>query len=370
MVSLFNSSGPATSLFPANDPFRIAFNLFGWEVPWYAIFILAGFFICIVLVCYRAKTFYKIKYDCLYYFAIILIPVALFGARFWSACIGDLQWENFFSRSGGLAIQGGVVAVVIVALIYFPLIFRNPKYHVRVEAGDKVYIEKPSLWIILDVITPTILLGQAIGRWGNFFNGEIFGSLITTDPNAPNSLSWLQHLMPGVYEHMICQVDANGLIKGALYQPLFLYEQMINVPMFFIIYFILPNIKKIKIGVIGSSYFVVYGITRFAMESLRNSAFTFTSTYVLNGLLLAVGIVLIIIAQFVAPKFRDRRIIYKIWIAYIRIWYLKLLMALNTKKGNEIKNIDPNLEKYGFDKKPSFIRNREDMLYYGPNEYY
>ena len=366
MINLLNSSGPATSLFPIDDNFRTAFNIAGWAVPWYAIFVILGFFIAILIACYRAKTFYKIKYDCLYYFTIILIPAALFGARFWSACIGDLQWENFFKPgSGGLAIQGGVVAVVIAALIYFPLILKNPKYHVRVEVGDKVYIEKPSLWIILDIITPTILIGQAIGRWGNFFNGELFG-----DPVDENNMQWLKVLMPGVFEkmHATHTIDGTAVVSGTMYQPLFLYEQMINIPCFFIIYFLIPNIKKIKIGVIGSSYFVIYGITRFAMEPLRNSAFEFTSTYVLNGLLLALGLIFMIIAQFIAPKYRYKNIIYKIWVSYIRLSYLKLLIIFNTKKGIEIKNIDPNLEKYGFDKIPSFTRNRDEMLYYGPNE--
>lgn len=366
MDSISQVLNTAVSLFPSDDRFPIAFQIDKLEIRWYAIFFLLGFFVAIVIGCYRAKSHYKLKYDFLYYFVLILIPVALFGARFWSACIGDLKWENFFKPGGGLAIQGGVVAVIIAALIYFPLILRNPKYHVRVEIENKVFIQKPSLWIILDIIAPTILIGQAIGRWGNFFNGELFGA-----PVNQEDMQWLKTLMPGVYDRMIAThtIAEKGVIAGTMYQPLFLYESMINIFFFVIIYFLIPNIKSVKIGVIGSSYFLIYGVTRFIMEPLRNNAFAFTGTYILNGLLLVSGLIFMIIAQFIAPRHREKRIVYAIWIKYIRMFfYVKFIALFKTNKGQEILNVDPKLEKYGFKDKPSFIRNDEEMLYYGPNE--
>lgn len=361
-VEILNDS---PRLFP-DESFAIAFNIGKIGIRWYAIFFLLGFFVSILIGCYRAKTHYKLKYDFLYYFVILLVPISLLGARFWSFCIGDLKidsFNEFFTKAGGLAIQGGVVAVVIVSLIYFPLILRNPKYHVRVEINNKVYIQKPSLWVVLDIITPTILIGQAIGRWGNFFNGELFGDVVD-----PNNMQWLKMIMPGVYEKMFATHTANGVVEGLMYQPLFLYESFINIVCFILIYFVVPNIKKIKAGVIGSSYFLIYGVTRFIMEPLRNDAFNFLGTYILNGILLAIGLLLILIAQFIAPKYRNKQIIYRMWIKYIRFAYIKLNIILKTKQGQKILNVDKDLKKYGLAEKPTFIRNEDEMLYYGPNE--
>ncbi len=163
-------SDGVTRLWDGSNPFGIAFTIAGLDVRWYAIFTILGFLIALIIGCCRCRWHYKIPYDCFYYYAIILVPTALLGARFWSACIGDLSWNNFFNfRNGGLAIQGGVVSSLIAAFIFFPLILRKPKYHVRVEEGDKTYIQKPSMWIMLDIGLPLVLIGQAIGRWGNFF---------------------------------------------------------------------------------------------------------------------------------------------------------------------------------------------------------
>lgn len=350
-----------TTLWPKGD-FSIAFSIGNFDLPWYAIFFMIGFFVTIVIACITCHFRYKLKYDILFWFAILLVPASLLGARFWSACIGDLPWEDFFTRSGGLAIQGGVVASVIVAIIYFPLMLKKPTYHVRTIFEGKTCIAKPSMWIFLDIITPLVLLGQAIGRWGNFFNGELFGRQVD-----PSSLHWLEVIMPGVYDHMQAVVSgpaAEGLINGAYYEPLFLYEGLLNIFFFLIIYLLLPNFKQIKIGVIGSLYFVIYGIIRFSLEPLRFSAYTFIGTYVINGILMTLGIVLFILCQFVLPKYRHKQLLYMFYIKHIRIHFIRLGIKMKIKKAIEFTYKDKDLKNYGFEKPYSFLRAENAPIYY------
>lgn len=300
---------PISTLRPMSDEFGIAFHVGSLDVRWYAIMSILGYATAILIFCLVIAFKYKVKYEPAFYFIFPALPMCILGARFWSACIGDLNWDNFFNfKSGGLAIQGGVVFGLITGIIYFPLVLRLPKYHVRVEVGDKVYVRQPSFFLYADAIIPTILIGQAIGRWGNFFNGEIFGSPVGL-ASQPNGLSWLQTLMPGVYDHMVSVQGISGCSlpnygAGYVFQPLFLYESFMCICAFLLIYLVLTNIYKIRTGVAAGSYFVAYGIIRYLMEPLRNSSFNFSGTYVMNGILLVFGIAWIVYCQWIYPLFR------------------------------------------------------------------
>ncbi len=296
------------TLIASNDPFRIAFNLFGLNVYWYGIFSALGYFIAILIFLFVTSKRYKLSYEIPFYYIFFAIPMILLGARLWSVIIGDASINQFFNfREGGLAIQGGVIFGVITALIYFPLILRLPKYHLRVVQDGNVYIRRPSILIFADAIIPTILIGQAIGRWGNFFNGEIFGQAV----NA-SQLEWLKNLMPSVFNHMTPAVGltVNGFSHLQKYfQPLFLYESFLNIVTFTIIYGAFAEIRWFKAGTIASLYFVDYAIIRFVMEPLRNSSFTFAGTYVINSLFLLGGLLAFIYYQFISIRLRK----YKLW---------------------------------------------------------
>lgn len=281
---------------------NVAFNIgSNFPVYWYGIIFMMGFVIAILTYCLRLHFHYKVPYDPGFYYLFLAVPMTIIGARLWSMAIGDAK--DFFNfRQGGLAIQGGVIAGVITALIYFPLILKLPKFHVRdVDHEGNVYIRQPSMWIYADAIIPTILIGQALGRWGNFINGEIYGAETTE-----SELQWLKNAMPAVYEGMKHNLG-NGMFT--LYQPLFLYESFFNVIVFVGIYFGLSYIKQLKIGFVASSYFFFYGVIRFVTESARNANFTFQGTYVINSLLLILGIFGMIMVQFVIPRFRNRFIL-------------------------------------------------------------
>jgi phosphatidylglycerol:prolipoprotein diacylglycerol transferase len=81
-----------------------------------------------------------------------------------------------------------VVLTAIVALIYFPLMLRNPKYQIR----DDNSIKKPSMLLYLDAIAPAVLIGQVIGRFGNYYNQELYGSVVTDQ----NTIDFMKNLFP------------------------------------------------------------------------------------------------------------------------------------------------------------------------------
>ncbi len=306
------------TLFDANSSFPIAFTVGGLSIYWYAIFSIIGYFsaICIYLVVIAKR--YKISFEVGFYYVFFALPMIILGARLWSYMIGDAKdFSKFFNlRDGGLAVQGGVVFGVITALIYFPIILSRPKFHVRVYEDGNVYIKRPSMWLYADAIVPTILIGQAIGRWGNFFNGEIFGAPVTN-----GGLEWLKVMMPGVYNHMTptTSVVVGGITynNGTYFQPLFLYESFLNIITFIIIYGVLAELNEMHAGTIASLYFIDYGIIRFITESLRSSQFRFAATYALNGVLLGIGLVLFFVCQWILPKYRKYKNIQFIWASFL-----------------------------------------------------
>lgn len=302
------------TLFGHDSPFSIAFTIGNTPIYWYAIFSILGYFsaICIYMIVIAKR--YRISYDVGLYYVFFALPMIIIGARLWSYMIGDAKnISQFFNlREGGLAVQGGVVFGVLTALIYFPIILSRPKFHVRVYEDGNVYIQKPSMWLYADAIVPTILIGQAIGRWGNFFNGEIFGAVVEN-----GGLDWLKLMMPGVYSHMTptTSVVVGGITynSGTYFQPLFLYESFLNVISFTIIYGVLAELHEFKAGTIASLYFVDYGIIRFITESLRSATFRFAATYILNAVLLIGGIIVFICCQWIFPRYRNYRNYHFLW---------------------------------------------------------
>lgn len=352
----------ASTLFNDNYKYMVMWSDNG-GILWYPMFYVIAFFVVTIIASLAATYRYKISYDLVVWYVIILVPTCLLGARLWSAIIGDLKWEDFFKQTGGMAIQGGVVVGVIDALIFFPLMTKKPKYQVRVVENDLPKIIKPSFLIFVDCIIPLILFGQAIGRWGNYFNGELYGGDLGNDPQ---SMQWLQNIMPGVPDRMMSQISnsEHGLIEGHYYQPLFLYEGVLNILSFMVIYFWLPNYKNIKLGVIGASYFWIYGIIRFSLEPLRNAQYTFSGTYVINAILTALGVIFTILFQFITPKYRHKQLLYMVYIKYMRYPLIKIGIKFKNKKAMSFQLKDKGLVNYGFEKPYNFIRNEHNPLYY------
>lgn len=249
-------------------------------VAFYALFILGGALLVLFL---SDHEFYKKfgRHGILENVFYVAFPAGIVGARLWYV-IGE--WENggfardpmqiFAIRDGGLAIMGGALLGIIVGVWFF--IKRRKEYDIFFAA---------------DVIIPTILIAQAIGRWGNFFNQEVYGGVIE------NMNNWW--FVPRfVMENMFIR-DVNHL-TGAYRQPFFLIESILNLTGYFVIrYAIGEGLKKYRKPLdLSFMYLVWYGLVRFIMEPLRDPLFNMGSGgnwSVYNALIFfVVGVLLIV----------------------------------------------------------------------------
>lgn len=328
MINFLSSYGDY-GIYPNQSwvPEKTAFTIGSLDVQWYGIFFTLGFVLAIVLACVKLEKWYKVSSNPFYWFVFIGIPVSILGARLWSFIIGDAskllqQGVNFFQaffdfRTGGLAIQGGILFTVIAAVIYFPLILKKPKYNVKTQIGGNIYIREVSMWVYADAIIPCILVGQIIGRWGNFMNQEVYGPVVLSQ--NIESMNWLRVLMPAVWRGMFIEAD-----NFTFHQPFFLYESFINFWFFIFLYVGAEFIKQRKAGDIGITYFILYGLLRLCMEPFRSGDFKFSFSIVTSVLFIVIGIILIILNHLVFFKNRDFRfwdytgyLIKESWIKFI-----------------------------------------------------
>lgn len=237
------------------------------QIRWYSVLILVAFIIGYYLVINRCKK-ENISLTFVNDLSFYLIIFSILGARIYY-CIFNLDYYSknvldiFKIWEGGLAIHGGILFGFITT--YF---FCRKK--------------QISLLKLLDIFIPALVLGQAIGRWGNFFNMEAYGS--------PTTLSTLKQLN-------IPQFIIDGMyIDRVYYHPTFLYES-ISCLIIFIIIIIVRNIKNIKIGQLTSIYLILYGIIRFLIETIRQDSlmlFNLKVAQIVSILMVTIGIYLII----------------------------------------------------------------------------
>ena len=332
---------------------NVAFKIGSLSIDWYGIFVTIGFVLAIVLAVLKLKLWYKVKTDPFYYYCLMGIPMAIIGARFWSCCIGDASWSNFFLFwTGGLAIQGGVIADILLALWWFPFILKKPNYRVRdtLLLPEQPAVRQVSMWVYADAIIPCILIGQIVGRWGNYFNQEVYGTIITpTDGNM-----WFLNFMSKVLPYMYVKS------YGAYVQPLFLYEGMINFVGLIFLYVCMEFIPKIKSGTIGMSYFLWYGIVRISLEPLRNQQYSFGNTYIMTGIWIGLAAIAILLNQLsVIPKTRKYRC--KFWIRENIVWWWNSMAHKCSISSCQRKIDSLNKKIVNNSTRQDFLKNKHDQ---------
>lgn len=216
-----------------------------FALRWYSVLILVGAIIGITLVEKEGQRF-GIDKEFLFNMSFWAIIFGIVGARLYYVAFNYHEYSNnllsiFQIWKGGLAIHGGIIAGLITIFIYCN------KYKVR-------------LIRILDLCAPALIIAQAIGRWGNFFNGEAHGPVTT--------LAHLQNL------HIPDFVIKGMNIHGIYYEPTFYYESLLCV-LGFIILLIVRRLSYTKVGTLTSIYLIYYGAVRFFIESLRTDALMF-----------------------------------------------------------------------------------------------
>ena len=240
------------------------FNIGSLEIKFYGLIMAFAMLIGIVLACKLAKK-HKIKNDDIYMLALIMLPCAIVGARLYYCIFYEYNysfWELFNIKQGGLAIYGGVIGGVI-GIIITSLIKRNWKL----------------MFVFMDICVPSLILGQALGRWGNFFNQEAYGNMITNP-------TW-QWFPFGVWIEN----------ENAWFQATFFYESLWNIVGFAILLFTYYKTKKT--GTTTAVYLIWYGIGRTWIEGLRSDSLYLGSSSIRVSQLLSMILVVIGVAVLV-----------------------------------------------------------------------
>ena len=220
---------------------RVFISFGGITIYWYSITMLLGIIIGFYIALKEAKRIGLKKYieDLAFY----LIIFGIIGARLYYVIFEFDSYKYdllsiFKVWEGGLAIYGGIIAGFITILYY-------AKKH------------NESVIKTTDILAPSLIIGQAIGRWGNFFNSEAHG--IATTLEHLKSLHIPKFIINGMY------------INGVYYHPTFLYESIWCL-FGFIILLIVRKITNRKVGIVTSIYFIWYGLGRFFIEGLRTDS--------------------------------------------------------------------------------------------------
>ena len=237
-------------LFGANNRGIIVFGL---EIYYYAICIVCGMVGAAALSALLMKR-RNMSPDFIYLLFIVCIPTAVVGARLFS-CLTDpsIGIQNFFRfRDGGLSITGGVIG--------------------GVGAGFVVcLIRKVNFLRAADCVVINILIAQALGRWGNFFNGEVYGAEVT-DP----ALQWFPFavpISPNASDPSVGGIGGFSDPAATWHYAFFFYESVLNLIGWAILFTLAWKTKKKPNGVLTCSYFVWYGTVRSIMEPLRSPEF-------------------------------------------------------------------------------------------------
>ncbi|WLR41458.1 prolipoprotein diacylglyceryl transferase [Bacillus carboniphilus] len=225
----------------------VALELGPFEIYWYGVIIGTGALLGLWLAV-RESSRLGLHKDTFVDIALYTIPTAIIFARAYYVLF---QWDYYSQNpgqiiqvwNGGLAIHGGLIGAFLAGFIF-------------------AKVKNLSFWKLADIAAPSIILGQAIGRWGNFINQEAHGGEVTRE--------FLENLhLP---EFIIDQM----YINGAYYQPTFLYESLWN----FLGFAILLGLRRVNLkrGELFLSYIIWYSVGRFFIEGLRTDSLMLTET--------------------------------------------------------------------------------------------
>ncbi|EAC4654622.1 prolipoprotein diacylglyceryl transferase [Listeria monocytogenes] len=246
------------------DP--VAIQIGSISVKWYGVIIASAVVIALLLALSEANK-RKMDKEIIVDLLIWAIPISIISARIYYVIF---EWDFYKNNlgeivkiwHGGIAIYGALIGAVLTAIIFSR-------------------IKKISFWQLADVVAPSLIIAQAIGRWGNFMNQEAHG--------AETTRSFLESL------HLPDFIINQMYIDGAYYQPTFLYESLWNVLGFIVLLIIRRT--KIRSGELFLGYVIWYSFGRFFIEGMRTDSLMwgdFRVSQVLSLLLIVLSIGIII----------------------------------------------------------------------------
>ncbi|HBJ9147574.1 TPA: prolipoprotein diacylglyceryl transferase [Listeria monocytogenes] len=246
------------------DP--VAIQIGSISVKWYGVIIASAVVIALLLALSEANK-RKMDKEIIVDLLIWAIPISIISARIYYVIFEWGFYKNNLGEivkiwHGGIAIYGALIGAVLTAIIFSR-------------------IKKISFWQLADVVAPSLIIAQAIGRWGNFMNQEAHG--------AETTRSFLESL------HLPDFIINQMYIDGAYYQPTFLYESLWNVLGFIVLLIIRRT--KIRRGELFLGYVIWYSFGRFFIEGMRTDSLMwgdFRVSQVLSLLLIVLSIGIII----------------------------------------------------------------------------
>ena len=251
---------------------RIAITIFGVDIYWYAILIVTAILIGIIWSKIYNERF-GIKFNDILDLVIFMLPISFVCARIYYCIFSFDSFKNnllevFNLRNGGLAIYGGIIGAVLTILIFCK-------------------IKKISFLDLLDFLVPVLELGQSIGRWGNFFNIEAYG----TETNS----------------FIKMEIIENGITKYV--HPTFLYESIVTFICFIILAILSKNRKYT--GQITIFYLVIYSFARMIIEGIRIDSLMFYNIRVSQILSLAIFIIfgIILVCKEIKCRKQEKKVI-------------------------------------------------------------
>lgn len=242
------------------------------KIYWYSVMILIGILLAIMIINKEIKkhNISETKISDMIFYTLI---IGMIGARIYYV-IFNLEYYTKYPIDiikiweGGLAIHGGIIAGTLTMIYY------TKKHNLNTLK-------------IFDITVPGLLIGQAIGRWGNFFNQEAYGAITT--------VAKLKDV--GVPDFVI-----NGMyILGEYRQPTFFYESIWNF-FGFVALLIIRRYPYLKTGQLSGIYLIWYSILRFIIEGMRTDSLmlgNFKVAQIVSFILLIVGIVLVIYYKYI-----------------------------------------------------------------------
>ncbi len=223
-------------------PSSVALQLGSLTIHWYGITMVLGMVAGILLLQVTAKHIQHAK-DEVYDLAFYVILASLLGARIYAVFLELPYYMQHPDQiiavwNGGLAIHGGIIGGILALYFYC----KKKKHNVIKWA---------------DAFAPALALGQVFGRWGNYFNQELFGK--------PTDAPW------GIPINIFNRPQ--GFKDVQYFHPTFLYESILNLINFILLFVIFKKVynknSKLKPGTVVSIYFITYGVIRIIMEQLR-----------------------------------------------------------------------------------------------------
>ena len=241
-------------------------SIFGFNLYLYGLFITAGFALAAIYL-YKRRNMLELSKEHILDLVILAVPFGLIGARLFYVIFnpelyfGSGNWLNIIMlREGGLAVYGGVIGGGIAFYVYS-----------RVK---KVPIGK-----LLDAAGFGLLIGQAVGRWGNFFNREAYG--------VETNLPWRMGLTAAFESEAYWLTDTPPAIRTIYVHPTFLYESLWNAVGFVMLHVLSKKYKPKYNGQFFLLYVAWYGLGRFLIEGLRTDSLFIYGTGVRISQLLA-----------------------------------------------------------------------------------